>query len=450
MNIILTGAGKIGLTLAKYLTQEGHSVTVIDKSPERIALVNAELDVMTVCGSVDIDLLKLAGAESADLLIAATDSDESNILCCMVGKKLGARHTIARVRQEEHYREVILLREELGLSLTINPEFTAANEISRVLWFPSAAKVESFAKGQAELVELRLTEDTALCGTALRDYHSRFGHGTLLCAVRRGPDVYIPDGSFVLQAGDIVSVAGAPRHIHNLFRSLSILKKSARYVLLVGGSRISVYLARELLSMGLKVKILERDREKCERIKDVLPRAEIVCCDGSHPDVLVEEGMEAFDAFVALTDSDEINLIIASYAARSGVGKVIAKVNEDHYAALAASFRLEDPVQPQNITAQQVLTYVRGMESSSGGMESLRRILDGKLEVLEFRAPEASPCVGPTLQELPIRPGVLVAAVIREGKCLIPGGGDSLRPGDSVLIVTSLQGMSALEDILKG
>ncbi len=451
MNIILAGAGKIGYTLAQQLTREGHSVTVIDEDPERIALLNSTLDVMCVTGAVDIDLLRLAGAESCDLLIAATNSDESNILCCMVGKKLGARHTIARVRQQEHYRAVILLREELGLSLTVNPEFAAANEISRVLRFPSAAKVESIAKGQAELVELRLSETNPLCGTLLRTYHSRFGNGTLVCAVCRDGQVNIPGGDYTLQAGDIISVIGAPKHIHGLFKDLSILKKSAKYVLIVGGGRITVYLARQLLEMGIRVKILEQDREKAERIKDLLPKAEVVCCDGSRPDTLEEEGMSAFDAFVALTGSDEINLIIASYARRAGVDKVVTKINEDHYAALADSFDLDDPVQPRYITAQQVIQYVRSMENSAdaGGVETLRSIMDDSLELLEFRAAERSPCVGPTLQELSIRPGVLLAAIIRDGQCFIPRGSDSIQPGDSVLAVTTHRGMTCLDDILE-
>lgn len=451
MNIILVGAGKVGFTIAQHLSHEGHSVTVIDRSAERIGIVNAYLDVMTVCGSVDIDLLRLSGAENADLLIAATNSDESNILCCMVGKKLGVKHTIARVRDDEHYREVILLRDELGLSLTISPEHSAANEISRVLRFPSAAKVESIAKGQAELVELRLTDSNPLCGTALHNYHSRFGDGTLICAVRRSGKVHIPGGDFILQAGDSVSVVGAPLHIHALFKSLSILKKSARYVMIVGGGRIAAHLAKQMLGMGLHVKLLEKDPEKSEMLKDLLPKAEIVCCDGSRPDVLEEEGMKAFDAFVALTGSDEINLIIASYAQRAGVEKVVSKVNETHYIDLSASFGLDAPVQPRYLTAQQVLQYVRSMENSANvsGIESLRRILDGNVEVLEFRAREGSPCVGRSLQELSIRANILLAAIIRDGKCRIPRGSDHIEPGDGVIAVTTSAGMSCLEDILR-
>lgn len=452
MNIILVGAGRIGYALAHSLTLEGHDITVIDRDEEQIAHVSATLDVMTVCGSVDIELLRLSGVEKADLLIAVTNSDEANILCCMVGKKLGVPHTIARVRQEEHYKEVILLREELGLSMTINPEYMAAAEISRVLRFPSAAKVEAFAKGQAEMVEFKLAEGNPLCGMELKNFHAKFGRGTLLCAVRREDEVHIPGGDFVLESGDSVSVVGSPKHIHALFRDMNIFKRSARFVLIVGGGKVGAYLAKQLLGMGIHVKILEKNEEQAFLLKEDLPKAEIAVCDGARPDILDEEGMPAMDAFVALTGSDETNIIMAAYARQAEVDKVITKVSQPHYIPLAASFGLEEPVQPQSIIAQQVLRYVRGMENSSGvsGVENLRTIVDGQLEVLEFRASVSSPCVGRTLRELPIRKGVLVAAIIRDGKCLIPGGQDEIWAGDSVLAVTTRRGMTHLEDILRG
>ena len=452
MNIILVGAGQIGYALARSLAHEDHNITVIDRSEEQITQVNANLDVMTVCGDVDIRLLRLAGAEKADLLIAVTNSDEANILCCMVAKKLGVPHTIARVRQEEHYEEVILLREELGLSMTINPEYMAAAEISRVLRFPSAAKVETFAKGQAELVEFKLTEQNPLCGMELKHFHAKFGRGTLVCAVHREDRVHIPGGDFVLQAGDDISVVGAPKHIHSLFRDMNIFKRSARYVLIVGGGKMGAYLAKQLLGMGIHVKVLEKDEDRAFELKEYLPKAEIVVCDGSRPDILDEEGMQAMDAFVALTGSDETNIIIASCARNAGVDKVVTKVSQPHYISLADTFGLEEPVQPRSIIAQQVLRYVRGMENSSGvsGVENLRTMADGKLEVLEFRASVVSKCVGRTLRELPIRRDVLVAAIIRDGKCLIPGGQDEIWAGDSVLAVTSRRGMTNLEDILRG
>ena len=452
MNIIVVGAGKIGFTLTQYLTHEGHNVTVIDRDADRIGLVNTTLDAITISGPVDIELLRLAGADKADLLIAATNSDESNILCCMMGRKLGVGHTIARVREKDHYDTVMLLQEELGLSMAINPELITAQEISRVLRFPSAAKVEPFAKGQAELVEFKLAEGNPLCGTALKNYHSRFGRGTLICAVRRGDEVYTPDGEFVIQAGDIVNVVGAPRHIYALFKDLDIFKKSAKSVMIVGGGFIGMYLSRQLLGMGIRVKLVERDPEKCNHLKDRLPKADIVCCDGSRPDLLEEEGLRGADAFVSITGSDEINIILGAYARSVGVGKAVAKVNEQHLISLAESFGLEEPVQPKVITAQQVLRYVRSVVNASdaSGVEQLRRIMDGKLEVLEFRAGEASPVIGMPLRRMDLRPGVRVAAVIRDGRCHIPGGDDEIRAGDSVLAVTTQRGMTRLEDIMRG
>ncbi len=452
MNIIVVGAGKIGFSLTKYLTREGHDVTVIEQKSERIALINSTLDAITISGRVDLELLKLAGAGTADLLIAATNSDESNILCCMMAKKLGVKHTIARVRQREHFLAVMFLREELGLSMTINPEQETAREISRVLRFPSAAKVEPFAKGQAELVEFKLAENNPLCGMTLKNFHTRFERGILICAVRRGDEVHIPDGEFILLPGDRVNVVGAPKEIYLFFKEMAIFKKSARSVMIIGGGYVGIYLAGQLLSMGIRVKMVDRDASRCEGIKDTLPKANVICADGSQPEVLEEEGLRDMDALVAVTGSDEVNIIIGAYARTAGVDKAIAKVNEDHLITLAESFGLEEPVQPRNITSQLVLQYVRSMDNASdaSGVEMLRRILDGKLEVLEFKAGTDSPCVGIPLRDLPTRKDVLVAAIIRQGKCLIPGGNDAIAPADRVLAVTTKRGMTRMEDILKG
>jgi len=311
--------------------------------------------------------------------------------------------------------------------------------------------VESFAKGQAELVEFRLSENNPLCGLALKDYHSRYGGGTLVCAVRRGAEVFTPTGSFVLNAGDSITVVGAPTNIHELFRSLKIFKKGARNVMLAGGGRISAYLAKQLLAMGLNVKIMEQSERKAKLIKDFVPRADVACCDASRPDILEEEGLSGYDAFVALTGTDEINIIISAYAQRAGVDKVICKVSEGHYADMASHFGLDDPIQPRTITAQQVLSYVRAMENSadSSGIETLRYIMDGRLEVLEFRAGKSSAITGRTLRDLPILQGALIAAIIRSGQCLIPHGHDEIHPDDSVLVITTRPGIKSLEDIIK-
>ncbi len=452
MEIIIVGAGKVGYAVAQQLCSEGHSITVVDRSPARIELISGSLDVNAICDEAGIDSLRLAGAANADLLLAVTDSDEANILCCMTARKLGVTHAAARVRRADRAREVYLLRQELGLSMTINPDQAAAREISRVLRFPSASMVEPFASGQAELVEFTLTASNPLCGLALKDLHGVYGRGILICSVRRGATVQIPGGDFVLCAGDVVSVVGAPKEIYGFFRAMAIFKRSVRRVMILGGSRIARYLAGQLLDMGLHVKIVEQDEDKCDQIIDALPKAEICCANGAKPDALREEGIDEADAFVALTGSDETNLIMAAWAKSQGVEKVVCKVNEAYFLPLASSFGLDEPVRPSYIAAQQILRNVRGLENSAdvSGLESLRRIVDGKLEALEFLARDGSPCLNTSLQVLPIRSGVLVAAIIRNGHCFIPGGSDCIQSGDRVIAVSGHMGIRALEDILEG
>ena len=452
MEIIIVGAGKVGYTVAQQLCSEGHSVTVVDRSPARIELISGSLDANAICDEAGIDSLRLAGAAHADLLIAVTNSDEANILCCMTARKLGVKQAAARVRRADRAREVYLLRQELGLMMTINPDQAAAKEISRVLRFPSATMVEPFARGQAELVEFAVTAANPLCGLALKDFHGVYGRGILICSVRRGAQVQIPGGDFVLRAGDIASVVGAPKEIYGFFRAMDIFKRSVRRVMILGSSHIGRYLAGQLLEMGIHVKILEQDAEKCEQCIDELPKADISCANGAKPDVLREEGIGEADAFVALTGSDETNLIMAAWARSQGVEKVVCKVNEAYFLPLAASFGLDEPVRPSYIAAQQLLRSVRGLENSAdaSGLESLRRIVDGKLEALEFLARDGSPCLGVSLQKLPIPSGVLVAAIIRAGRCFIPGGGDCIESGDRVIAVSGHMGIRALEDILEG
>ena len=451
MNIVIVGVGKIGSALARYLVDEGHSITVVERNPERVSRISTSLDVMTVCASADIDSLKLAGAEEADLLIAATDSDESNILCCLVARKLGAKNTVARVRQEDHFREVLFLEKELGLSLVINPELACANEISRVLRFPSATQVDTFAGDRAELVEFKLKADNPLCGATITDYHGAFGEGTLVAAIVRDGEAFIPTSKFVFRADDDVLVVGSPRRISRLFKKLAIFKESVRDVIIVGGGRIGLYLTRELVSAGIEVTLIESNRRICEEIKDMLPQLEVICDDGTQPSVLEDAGIESTDAFVALTGVDEINTILCSYAQSVGVGKVIAKVSEAHFVDMASSFGLDKPIQPQNIIAEQVLQHVRGMENSAydSGVELLRRAMDDKLEVLEFVAKKGSPCLERPLHDLELRESTLIAAIIRKGNCVIPNGMNTIHAGDRVIAVTTRPGMTCLEDILR-
>ena len=368
-----------------------------------------------------------------------------------MARKLGAKNTVARVRQEDHFREVLFLEKELGLSLVINPELACANEISRVLRFPSATQVDTFAGDRAELVEFKLKADNPLCGTTITDYHGAFGEGTLVAAIVRDGEAFIPTSKFVFRADDDVLVVGSPRRISRLFKKLAIFKESVRDVIIVGGGRIGLYLTRELVSAGIEVTLIESNRRICEEIKDMLPQLEVICDDGTQPSVLEDARIESTDAFVALTGVDEINTILCSYAQSVGVGKVIAKVSEAHFVDMASSFGLDKPIQPQNIIAEQVLQHVRGMENSAydSGVELLRRAMDDKLEVLEFVAKKGSPCLERPLHDLELRESTLIAAIIRKGNCIIPNGMNTIHAGDRVIAVTTRPGMTCLEDILR-
>lgn len=346
MKIVIVGAGRVGYAIAEQLLTEGHDITVVESDPERAAYISSTLDVIVVEGRANVDQLRIANVADADLLIAATTSDETNLISCMVGRKLGATHTIARVRDEEYYQDVALLQDELGLSLSINPERTSAKEISRTLRFPAATKVEPFANGLVELVEFKLREGSKLDGLRLNDFRGRYSDGILICAVEREGSVTIPNGDFVLAAGDYVTVVGAPHELHELFRKIGEFRHEAESVIIIGGGRIAERLALELARMHIHSTIIERDPARCRVMKTLLPEATIICADGTKPDVLREEGLPEADALVTLTESDETNLIISSFAYHEQVPKIVTKVDEDNFIELAESYGLTTIIQP--------------------------------------------------------------------------------------------------------
>ena len=451
MKIIIVGGGRQGYAIARQLLLENHDITVIEPDPRQAEYISTSLDVIVVEGRANVEHLKLAGAAAADLLIAATMSDETNIIACAVGRKLGAKHTIARVRDEEYYEALVLLEDELGLSLSVNPERTTAKELSRILRFPVATKVEPFAHGLAELVEYPVRAKSRLCGVKLLDFRSSFSQGVLICALERGGEVHIPNGDYVLQAGDVISLVGSPHELHALFRRLGEFTHEAQSVMLVGGSRIAARLSAELEKMRIRSIIIERSESRCEELKDLLPEATVICGDAAQPNILREEGLLDTDALVALTDSDALNLVIASFAQAEQAPKVVAKINEDNYVQLAESYGISTIVQPAAVAAASVTAYVRGMENSAdvSGVETLRMVADGRAEALEFVARAPSPVIGTALKDLKLKTSVLVAAVIRGRDCFIPGGADAIQSGDRVIVVTVRHGMKRLEDILK-
>lgn len=451
MNIVIAGAGKVGYSLAKQLSMKKHNVTIIDSSEERIDYVTSNLDVMAIVGNgASYEIQQSAGVKHANLLIAATSLDEVNILCCIVAKKLGVPHTIARVRNPEYAKQVVFLRDELGLSMSVNPEQATAEEISRVIRFPSASKVEPFAKGKAEMVEFRLQPNNPLCGMAVSEIHPKFKVKVLLSVVERGGRAMIPSGDFVLQANDRISIVGSPVEQERFSCMIGLKKDRVRNVIIVGAGKITVYLAEQLLSMGVHVKIIEQKREKCLDIKNKLYKATVICGDGTKPDVLMEEGLAEADAVVALTGMDESNIIISIYAKTASDALVIAKVNEMHFDAVLEQSGIDTTVQPSGITAQRIVHYVRAMANSkSSTMETLYLLNDGSVEAIQFKVKGDGELTGRSIKDLPIRSGVQISAILRGGKCLIPGGHDVIQREDDVIIVTTRHDIVTLSDILE-
>ena len=450
MKIVIVGAGKVGYAIAEQLLLEGHDITVIESDPTRAEYISSTLDVIVVEGKANVDQMRIANVGSADLLIAATMSDETNLISCMVSKKLGAKHTIARVRDEEYYQDVVLLQEELGLSMSINPERTSAKEISRTLRFPVATKVEPFANGLVELVEFQVNKKSKLCGVKMQDFRSNYGNGGLVCAVERGDELFVPNGDFALMAGDMVTAVGVPHEMHELFRRIGEFTHEAESVMMIGGGRIAERLALELTKMHIHATIVERDPERCRVLKTMLPEATIICADGTKPDILREEGLNETDALVSLTESDETNLIISSFAFSENVPKIVTKIDEENFIQLAESYGLTTIIQPADVTAWRIIEYVRWMQNSaqSSGVETLRMVADGKAEALEFVARREEAFYGKPLKDLALKPAVLVAAIIRRGRCRIPSGNDCILKGDHVVVVTTNHGMHELADIL--
>ncbi|MBC8535237.1 Trk system potassium transporter TrkA [Feifania hominis] len=451
MKIVIVGDGKVGYTLTEQLAKEGHDIVVIDSSQQALQNSMNSLDVIGIRGNgAALEVQMEAGVNRADLLIAVTSSDELNLLCCIVAKKIGARHTIARVRNPEYTKQLVLMKEEFGMSMFINPEFLAALEISRILRFPSASKIDSFAKGRVDLVEIKINENSPLDGYPLHTLYEKYKVKVLVCAVQRGERVFIPDGNFVLRSGDRISITASPAEIESFFRAIGIVSHKVRSVLIVGGGRITYYLARQLLELGMKVKIIEIDRARCDKLCEMLPDADIIHGDGTSEELLLEEGVENTDAFVALTDMDEENIILSMYAASKSQGKIVAKINRISFLEIIENSGIESVISPKYLTANQIIRYVRALRNSLGSkVETLYRIVNNKAEALEFKVGERARVIGKTLTQLELKENLLIACIVRKGRIIIPRGSDQIEHGDSVIVVTTNSSLRDLDDILK-
>ena len=452
MNIIVIGCGKIGSTILASLSAEGHDVVAVDINPELIAEITNVHDVMGVCGNgADYDTLKEAGAEEAQLVVAATGSDELNLLSCYLAKKMGTENTIARVRNPEYSDKTLnFMRKHMEISMTINPERLAAHELYNILKLPSAVKIENFAGRFFEMIEIRLKPDSKLDGMRITEMRTQFNAKFLICAVKRGDTAYIPDGNFILRSGDRIGITAAPTEILKLLKELGILQKQARNIMILGGSRTSYFLARRLTNAGSSVTIIERDRQLCEELCEALPKAVIINADGAQQEILLEEGLHSLDAFVSLTGIDEENILISSFAQSQNVPTVIAKVNRDELIPLSEHWGLDCIVSPKRLISDVLVKYARALQNSAeSSVESLFKLMDDKVEALEFTVKADSKMKNIAFRDLKTKPNTLIAGILRDRKPIIPSGEDMLLPGDKVVVFAANQRINSLSDILK-
>lgn len=452
MRIVVIGLGKVGRALTAQLTAENNDIVVIDQNPDLIEDIVNIYDVRGVPGNGgSYEVQKEAFEDGADLLIATTSSDEINILACLVAKKLGTQHTIARIRNPEYEKQLRFMRDELGLSMIINPEKTTAREIARVLRFPSAIKREQFCRQRFELIEYRLTEDNPLVGLQLADLYRNIRVKILICAVARGSETIIPTGAFTLQAGDKIYLTASARDLESFFRRLNLFKEKANNVMIVGASRMAYYLVKELQDIQKRVTVIDSNAARCQEMSEKFPGVLVIHGDGADAELLSEERITEMDAFVALTGLDELNIMLAMYARCHNIDCSVAKVNRNSFTELIQKTAIvESTVSTRVVTVSRILQYVRAMENSTGGgVIALHRIVENRVEALEFHVTEGSPLVGVPFKELSTRPNVLVGCITRpNGQVIIPSGGDSLHPGDTAIVVTTLTGLRDLGDIL--
>lgn len=451
MKIVIIGDGKVGHKVATELSEEEYDVVIIDQNEERIKKASNTLDILCFHGDgADVEILKAADVQHADLVIACASSDELNMLSCLISRRLGARHTIARVRNPIYFEQIDILKEDLRLSMAVNPELEAANEISRVLIFPAATKVENFVKGRVELVEFPLKKGSAVDGLSLKEIYRKYQIKVLVCAVQRGKEVYIPDGEFTLQAGDKLNMVASHLELERFFKAIGHLSSRIRKVFIVGGGRLGYYLAKQLISLKMQVKIIDKDYDKCEELSEKLPEVTIIHGNARDHELLMEENIQEADAFVALTGNDEENMLMALYAKTQGVGKIIAKVNEENLVSLVDSLGIDSVVSPKLATADTILGYVRARQNSYGSanVETMYQLVGGRVEAMEFLIRADAGYVDLPLKDLSIKQNNLIAAIARGRNVIIPGGNDVLKPGDSVVVVTKNQKIQSMEDIL--
>lgn len=452
MKIIVIGTGKVGSLLIEQLAQEGHDIVAVDNNEKKLMELQNRLDVLCLAGNaVDRSVLAEADVGSADLAIAATDSDEVNMICCLMARKLGVAHTIARVRKHVLADEISMFSEDMGLSMTINPELYAAQEIFQLLRFTGLTSVETFGHGRFEMIEFCLAEDGPATSMTLQELAVKYRSKALVCAIRRNGETIIPDGNATLRAGDLICFAAKPKEAEQFLQICGIKSRMPKHVIIIGAGQITFYLIRMMRRIGMKPVVIENNAVKAEAFNQESPDILVINADGTNRDTLDEEGLDTTDAFVALTGTDEVNLLMGMYAHREGVRKVVTKISKSSMLDLIDASRAGSIVCPRDIVADRVISFVRAMESAGGSnVETVYRIADDTAEALEFKVKEEyRDLTGIPLKDLKTREGVLICAIFRNGEVLIPRGNDTIEQGDRVVITTTLKQLNDLSKILR-
>ncbi len=451
LRIIIVGCGKVGSTLVEILSNEGNDITIIDKNPQRLEALTNTFDVMGIEGNgASFNTQDEAGIKNADLMIAVTNSDELNLLCCTVAKQVGNCATIARVRTPEYNREVQYLTDQLGLAMIINPEFEVAKEISRILYLPSALEVSSFAHGQAELIKFKIYDESKLNGIRISELSKIIKTKILVCAIERDDKVFIPSGNDHIMSGDIISFVTSRKQVKDFFTQIGVKSGKIKEVMIIGGGKAAYYLSYTLLNMGMSVKIIESNKSRCEELSLLLPKAIIINGDGTNEELLKEEGIATAQAFIPLTGIDEENIILTLYAKQVSSAKVITKINRINFRGVISKLDLGSIVYPRYITSEAIIAYVRAKKASmNSNIEALYHMYDHRVEAIEFMIDKESAVTGQTLAKLPLKKNLIIALINRSGKIFMPSGSDSLMVGDSVMIVTTHSGFDTIQDILE-
>ncbi len=454
MKIVIIGNGSLGDSLIEYISREGHNITVIDEDDESVNAVVNKFDVLGVCGSgASVETQKEAGVETADVVISVAGGDELNLLCCMIAKQLGAGHTIARVRDPRYLNQQSFMQSGLGIDVIINPEYEAAREAGRIIRFPAAMKLEKLAQGKVEVIEVHIGQNHPFIGQPLIKFKSKYNTNALICAVKRGDEVMIPRADYVIAQGDSISLAASRADITDLFLKIGLVGRQLHDIVIIGGESTARYLAGQLTEGGFKVKMIEQDEEMCEELSELFPKATVICGDPADPDVLDDEDIDAADACVVMTQNDQRNFIISMFAKTRNVKKIISKLSSPTFVKLSANAGIDSNITPGVLVASKVIRYIRGLvgmseHENAGQLKSLHKLVDGRVEALEFDVAEDFDALGEPLRCVKLKKNLIIAALIRENNVIYPNGETALLANDSVIVMTTNENLCDLNDIL--